>query len=201
MREHEVNSMNNFIMGWYGDESISDLVIDVYNKSENKTIAAIGSGGERIVNTDIKDSIDVALGPDFLNESSYGEHLRECVRLYFEKYLYSRVNGVFPREGVNIQKYPVGGGFKVWHHERIEPVFPEAVRHFVFMTYLNDVPDGGTEFYHQGLKIRAEKGLTLIWPADWTYTHRGEISLTKEKIIATGWLHMLESKNENSDLL
>jgi hypothetical protein len=56
------------------------------------------------------------------------------------------------------------------------------------MTYLNDLDDGGTEFYHQKLTIKAEKGLTLIWPVDWTHLHRGQISYTKEKTITTGWL-------------
>jgi hypothetical protein len=56
------------------------------------------------------------------------------------------------------------------------------------MTYLNDVDDGGTEFYYQKTIIKAEKGLTLIWPADWTYTHKGQISNTKEKTIITGWI-------------
>ena len=36
---------------------------------------------------------------------------------------------------------------------------PQASRHMVFMTYLNDVSDGGeTEFYHQDVKVKAEKG-------------------------------------------
>ena len=31
------------------------------------------------------------------------------------------------------------------------------------MTYLNDIKDGGeTEFYYQKLKVKPEKGLTLI---------------------------------------
>ena len=29
--------------------------------------------------------------------------------------------------------------------------------------------------------------MTLIWPADWTFTHRGVPSPTQEKIITTGW--------------
>ena len=42
------------------------------------------------------------------------------------------------------------------------------------MTYLNDVNDyGETEFYYQKLKIKPEKGKTVIWCADWTHTHRG----------------------------
>jgi hypothetical protein len=48
-----------------------------------------------------------------------------------------------------------------------------ASRHLVFMTYLNDVDDeGGTEFFHQKLVVQPRKGLTLVWPADWTFMHR-----------------------------
>ena len=36
------------------------------------------------------------------------------------------------------------------------------------MTYLNDVPDGGTHFKYQELTAPAKKGLTLIWPTDFT---------------------------------
>jgi hypothetical protein len=49
------------------------------------------------------------------------------------------------------------------------------------------VPDGGTEFYHQKLTVEAQKGKTLMWPADWTFTHRGVVSNTSDKYIITGW--------------
>jgi hypothetical protein len=55
------------------------------------------------------------------------------------------------------------------------------------MTYLNDVPNGGTEFLYQNIKLPAIKGLTTIWPAYWTHTHKGQISKEHEKYIATGW--------------
>ena len=58
------------------------------------------------------------------------------------------------------------------------------------MTYLNDVEDGGTEFLNQKCEVKARKNLTLIWPADWTHTHRGVISQTKEKTIITGWIKL-----------
>ena len=35
-----------------------------------------------------------------------------------------------------------------------------------------------------------KRGVTLIWPAPWTHTHRGQISLTHEKTIVTGWLRL-----------
>ena len=56
------------------------------------------------------------------------------------------------------------------------------------MTYLNDVTDAGeTEFYYQKIKVKPEKGLTLIWPSEWPWTHRGLTSKTQIKYIATGW--------------
>jgi hypothetical protein len=58
------------------------------------------------------------------------------------------------------------------------------------MTYLNDVHDGGeTEFLHQKVIVPARKGLTLIWPADWTHVHRGIVSPTEEKYIIGGWFN------------
>ena len=58
------------------------------------------------------------------------------------------------------------------------------------MTYLNDVIDGGeTEWYYQNIKIKPERGLTVIWPSDWTFTHRGNTSPTQTKYIATGWFN------------
>ena len=64
------------------------------------------------------------------------------------------------------------------------------------MTYLNDVKDGGTEFLHQNITTPAKKGLTLIWPAFWTHTHRGVISKTKEKYIVTGWINFINQLNK-----
>ena len=88
-------------------------------------------------------------------------------------------------ERVNLQKYPIGGGFKLFHFERMSR--SSIKRYLVFMTYLNDVEDGGTEFFYQKHKTPAKKGLTLIWPSEWTHTHKGIISKKKEKIIITGW--------------
>lgn len=92
---------------------------------------------------------------------------------------------------MNIQKYKPGEGFFNWHCERSVPTAASVDRALVFMTYLNDVPDGGTKFFHQDIVTPAKKGLTIIWPVDWTYTHAGQISQTSEKYIVTGWIYYL----------
>ncbi len=92
----------------------------------------------------------------------------------------------FELTSFNMQKYNPGEGFYGWHCERTGK--KEYInRMLVWMIYLNDVEDGGTEFLYQNHKVDAEQGKLLIWPAEWTHTHRGIISDTKTKYILTGW--------------
>ena len=88
------------------------------------------------------------------------------------------------KENILIQWYKPGEGFKKFHHEMI----PHRGRHLVFQTFLNTIKDAGeTEFHYQDYKCEAIKGKTLIWPPDWTHTHRGIVSETEDKYVITGW--------------
>ena len=40
------------------------------------------------------------------------------------------------------------------------------------------------------MAVQPRKGLTVIWPADWTHTHRGVPSPSQDKYIATGWYNL-----------
>ena len=61
-------------------------------------------------------------------------------------------------------------------------------RVLAWMVYLNDVTDGGeTAFPTQGKKFSPRAGDVLIWPAYWTHPHRGIVSESQVKYIATGW--------------
>jgi hypothetical protein len=187
MREHEINKLDQFICAWYlEDTSICDKLIRYHLNAEIKKLGA-STGG---VNKNIKDSIDCSLinAPVEL-VSEYFNNLQFVTNEYIKKYPQCNNYSAWSLyEGSNIQYYPPGGGYHAWHTERSGASIPEAFRHLVYMTYLNDVTDDGeTEFLHQNLKIKPEKGLTVIWPADWTYTHRGVSSKTQEKWIATGW--------------
>jgi hypothetical protein len=66
---------------------------------------------------------------------------------------------------------------------------PEATnRVMAWMTYLNTVEEGGeTYFPTQQAKIKPAKGLTLLWPADWTHLHQGCVAPNETKMIVTGW--------------
>lgn len=175
--------MENFIFESYlNDLSICDRLVDYHSSSVCTPGVTFGS-----VNPEIKDSMDCYLD-DVLLANSYITELQSVVNQYIEKFPMCNFYAPWSiTESINIQHYKPGQGFKAWHTERGSADPRIGRRHLVFMTYLNDVSDGGTEFIHQNIITTARKGKTVIWPVDWTYTHRGQISLTEEKYIATGW--------------
>ena len=121
--------------------------------------------------------------------TEYITALGSALNKYQEKYkMLLRMSRFSLTKNWNIQHYKAGQGYKDWHCERSS----NNKRLIVWMTYLNDVPDGGTEFLYQKITSPAKKGLTLFWPTDWTHTHRGQISESHEKYIATGWLHFVD---------
>lgn len=188
MREHEVNFKERFIRGYYLDDtSICDELIEYHNNDPERHSGVIFNKGEMKVVKDYKDSIDSILKDPLAIK--YFNSLQLCVDQYIEEYPWcSKGSNWRVQETVNIQYYPPGGGYPAWHTEREQMNAPYCHRHLVFMTYLNDVTDEGeTEFFHQQLKMKPEKGLTLIWPSDWTFYHRGVISPSQEKYIITGW--------------
>ena len=125
--------------------------------------------------------------------SLYNMHLQSILDSYRQKYGWvDNVNYYKIVENMSIQHYKSGEGFYKWHMENTG--YSHTVnRHLVFMTYLNNIENAGTEFYYfPDLNIQARKGLTLIWPAGWTHTHRGVISDTDEKHIITGWFNFYD---------
>ena len=180
----------NFIYRGYVSNEICDKLIDFFQKTDKKEEGVIGA--DHRVDKSIKESIDVDLRCNRELYSEYTKELQIVTNNYISIYPSCNFYAPFGTGLINLQYYPPGGGFKIWHTERESKNAPFSHRHLVFMTYLNDVTDGGgTEFLNQNVKFDAIKGVTLIWPADWTHTHRGIISPTQEKYIVTGWFHFL----------
>ena len=101
---------------------------------------------------------------------------------------YPEVNELerFSASHCRIQKYDKDGHFRKWHFERNGGYTRQ--RCLVYMTYLNDVEDGGqTDFKYQRRSFQPKAGKTLIWPSDWTHTHRGWGPKEGYKYISTGW--------------
>jgi len=178
--------MENFIRIYQINNQICDNLIE-YHKS-NIEYKKQGTSITGIINKNIKESVDVF----FFNPSSnktinnFFISLSECINKYLKEF---DLDICVHTDIINqIQYYPVNGGFKVFHSEN--STMQTLDRKLVYMLYLNDVDDGGTEFKYQKLILKAKKGNLVIWPAEFTHTHRGVVSKTKEKYIATGWFRM-----------
>jgi hypothetical protein len=184
----------DFIRFYNIEDSIVDGVLEYFEENKDKMgPGSSGKDGVIGVHDDIKKSIDLVLpyyGVDHRIDS-YFDSLFNAMDKYTEEFKYSNPGPYFEIvEPPNYQEYPIEtGGFHLWHCENcVPPNLQARARHLVFMTYLNDIEDGGeTEFFYQNLKVAPKKGNTLIWPADWTHTHRGIRSNTQIKKIITGW--------------
>ena len=193
MKEHEF-PYESFIGGWYIPQSICNNIVDYFNKKKKENLTYKGEvhnyGTVRIAK-EVKDSEELEIHPHNSETpfKEYRDYLQKSLEKYLEKYtMLNKVSHFNITVGYNIQYYKKGGGFKLYHCER--GALEHCSRQLVFMTYLNDIEEGGgTEFYYQKIITPAKKGLTLLWPTDWTHTHRGQVSNTEEKYIITGWFN------------
>lgn len=180
----------NFI-GFYNlNYEICDELINLH-KNSNKKYKGVTLAPEGIQSdTDVKDSTDINFFEEKIMQEplivKYLDYLKGFIADYMKKYVYAGNDFKLKIIELNIQHYKPNGGYKVLHYEN--GTKDTINRHLVFMTYLNNVKDGGTIFKYQNLITPAIKGSTLIWPANWTHTHKGQITDTSEKYIITGWL-------------
>lgn len=188
------NNKNPNFIGAYNieNDSLCENIISFFE--ENKDLQSQGAVGDG-VDEKIKKSTDITVYPNNLKEEKfflfkdYLNSLNKCYQDYRETYPFlkkfiTKVDlGYF-----NIQKYLPGGHFAELHSERTS--LQNLHRLFAWMTYLNDVDDGGTtDFDYFDIKVKPEKGKTLIWPAEWTHAHTGSILKSGKKYIITGWMH------------
>ena len=182
------------------DPQVCDRLIELHRACDRQGLVKPGGmrrGDKVITDAAKKDSLDVAVDniPAALQEqygmpAFYGE-LQRCVSLYLQQHpLLSRVGTFRVTESPSIQHYRPGGGFKMEHFERA--CLAASSRMLVWMTYLNDVSDGGgTRFVYQQHTFEARRGRTLIWPTDFTHTHVGVVSPSQHKYIITGWFNFV----------
>ena len=167
-----------FIGGWYIPNEICDDLIKLFHSEKNHWV----DGKE-----DWKKFKEMYIEPSYLKIQKYLDHLQECLNNYKKRYCHSdQVSSYTIKENVKIQHYKPGEGFHKWHFEN-NGKGVDTYRHLVFMTYLNTLENAGTEFLYQNVTTPCEKGLTLIWPATWTHTHKGIVNNVGEKYITTGW--------------
>ena len=195
MKRININTQQTHFIGCWNlkNDKLCNDITKFFENNKNLQKQGVFGGGKE--NLKMKSTIDIAINPNDLKNPEYkifnqyiGE-LHKCFSEYQNQWPFLKTmikNIDIP--SFNVQKYSKGDHFSHMHSERTS--LNTLHRLFAWMTYLNNVDDGGqTNFSHYGLKIKPEIGKTLIWPAEWTHAHSGEILKSGTKYIITGWMH------------
>ena len=188
----------HFIGSWnIKNDNLCKEIIKFFDENkglQKKGTTALGT------NYTNKKTTDISINPNELKNDKYkcfNSYIDELYKCFIDyqlqwPFLKSMVKNV-DIGSFNVQKYSKGDHFSQIHTERAS--LKTSNRLFAWMTYLDSVEDGGTtNFLHYGIKIKPEIGKTLIWPAEWTHAHSGEILGSGEKHIITGWMNFPYSK-------
>jgi len=183
----------NFIGCWnLGNNKLCNEIIEFFESNKKLHKQGITAQGK---NLKFKKTTDITINPNDLKNpkfkilEKYINELYKCYMDYQEQWPFLKTMlKKIDIPAFNIQKYSRGDHFARLHSERTS--LSTLHRLFAWMTYLNDVDDGGkTNFSHYGISIKPQTGKTLIWPAEWTHAHTGEILNSGKKYIITGWMH------------
>ena len=186
-------NQTNFIGAWnIENKELCKNIISFFQNNKHLQFQGRTAAGK---NLQSKNRTDIMIRPDFLKDEKffllkeYINELHKCYLDYLEQWPFlKRMASKMDIGPFNIGEYLPGGHFGNIHSERTS--INTLHRLFAFMTYLNDVEDGGeTKFSHYDISIKPEIGKTIIWPAEWTHAHTGEILNSGKKYIITGWLH------------
>ena len=194
MKRIELNKRQIHFIGCWNLENntLCNTIIDFFEN--NKNLQKQGSTNEG-KNLKSKKTTDIIINPKDLEKpqfqifQQYFNELHKCYADYQNQWPFLKSSIKYIDIGqFNIQRYYEGDHFASVHSERTS--LDCLHRLFAWMTYLNEVEDGGyTSFTHYGVKAKPEIGKTLIWPAEWTHAHAGEILKSGKKYIITGWMH------------
>jgi prolyl 4-hydroxylase len=188
------NYKPHFIGMWEMDNiNICNDIIKIFNKRIDRQVKGEFGG---TIQLDRKDTVDISVDMkeifekgDFSIVKIYIDFLLKCYKQYSQEWPFLKNFRDIKIGRFNFQKYDTNKHFKYIHSERMS--LNESHRLFAFMTYLNEVEEGGeTRFEHFGINVLPKVGRTLIWPAEWTHAHSGGIVKKGEKYISTGWFEI-----------
>ena len=167
-----------------------ESIVNWFEESEH--IHQVGQCGEHEIRKDIKDSTDICIRMDepWLPSKIIVPALSKSIIDYCDKYPMLNDISQFGNDMVyNIQRYRPNQGFFKEHCEQFCRAYSRVL---AWTLYLNDVEDGGETYYtYYDLKVKSKEGRLVIFPAYWTHAHKGIVSKTETKYIATGWFSFL----------
>lgn len=171
-----------------------DICNTIINKFDNDNRIYPGITGIGL-NKNVKDTSDLLIStlPEWKTiDDILFKSLNDGIKLYSELLINNFGHPLFSSKNINdrgyqVQKYIKNTGFYNWHNDySYDNILGPRI--FTFIWYLNDVYEGGETFFLQG-KIKPKKGKFVIFPSTWTYLHKGNVPISNDKYIITGWIY------------
>jgi len=183
---------------------LCDNIIEYFEEDKDKRKGSTFGG----INTGIKDTLDLIIPNDNNKECKWSK-IVECLNyeiLHNIKKYVKNINEMIKNNQDNddynlfstkpvtysvfqIQKYIKNTGKYIYHDDAHILWESKTQRVFTYLWYLNNIDDGGETEFWGDYKIKPECGKLIIFPACWTFPHRGKIPLSDNKYILTGWVY------------
>lgn len=190
-------------------------IIEYFEEEENKYQGITSSG----LNVSIKNTTDFLIPPESFCEESgspetmnkwtnickiLNEQLQENINDYmrdlksndsFVSDNYRLLNASYLTEDTyQIQKYQKGEGKYIYHNDFNVQWDRRQYRVITFLWYLNTISEGGETEILGEILVKPEAGKLLLFPACWTFPHRGKVPISHDKYIITGWFYITDNE-------
>jgi hypothetical protein len=184
-------------------DTLCEEIIEKFDNQIDGKYDGLTIGG---VNKNIKDTIDFIIPYKSDVWSKINSFLHKELNKNLQKYItkinldsyYPNMNNnedgsIFTNSKLHvdcfmIQKYNKECGKYTYHNDF--SVDGNRHRIITYLWYLNTVTEGGETEFWDGYKIKPEQGKLILFPANWCFQHRGNMPISHDKYIITGWFYI-----------
>lgn len=184
--------VNPLFIGAWAIEDIStcDKIVSAFDKdiATNAKVLTCDDEDNGISN---KTRISLSSGEIECLELETVKDYRDFLKCCYKDYTYEWPFLQSMANSIQMSSFEVTKYSKGQHLERVNMCrsLTSLDQFFVYTTFLNDCKgQSSIHFRHYDLEIQSQKGLTLIWPADWIHAHTLNTANAEEMCILTGWL-------------
>lgn len=194
--------MSTYLIKLYHDKIPTELCREIIDKFEHTDNKYPGVIGHRVVNKDVKDTLDfkITMNSAELNQEwiAIDNTLHNILSPLIQEYISTTyIKNVDRRylhidtchdTGYQIQKYTQNSGKYIYHNDM--HISNTSHRILTYIFYLNTVDEGGETEFFGDYAIKPKIGNILIFPACWTFPHTGKMPISHDKYIITGWIYV-----------
>lgn len=201
--EIEEISKSNFIGIWeLENDDLLEKIIEFFNLNHQNHTPGASTLGE--VDKSKKDLLEMLMSPKQIKENKleifiqYIDRLIGCYNDYQDQWDFIKNWNKIYIGPFKLEKYLVAGHHLDFSCERQN--INSSHKILTWITFLNDLEDDEGELYFKYLdiSIKPKKGMTLIFPSDWTHLHQQNVIKNTEKFTIRGSFHYPDILDSNT---